>query len=129
MDCPRWVSRARIVLQSGQALVWRVGAFSLSAWDTTSIPTCLTGLLREVAAGVRTFLPGPAAQRRGSVEYVPPGASVETAIGSITTRIRHPALVNLRIENAPVGLTDLTPRQLPDPVQGAELLILSRHRA
>jgi Ca-activated chloride channel family protein len=69
-----------------------------------------------------------AAEGRGSVEYVAPGASVETAIGSITTRIRHPALVNRRIESAPVGLTDLTPSQVPDLFQGEELVLLGRYR-
>jgi Ca-activated chloride channel homolog len=69
-----------------------------------------------------------AAEGRGSVEYVAPGASVETAIGSITTRIRFPALVNLRIESSPVGLNDLTPRQLPDLFQGEELVVLGRYR-
>lgn len=69
-----------------------------------------------------------ATEGRGSVEYVAPGASVEAAIGSITTRIQHPALVNLRIENAPVALTELTPGQLPDLFVGEELVVLGRYR-
>jgi Ca-activated chloride channel family protein len=69
-----------------------------------------------------------AAEGRGGVEYVAPGSSVETAIGAITSRIRHPALVNLRIERAPVGLNELAPEQLPDLFQGEELVVLGRYR-
>ncbi|MGH7534308.1 MAG: VWA domain-containing protein, partial [Gemmatimonadales bacterium] len=46
-----------------------------------------------------------ATQGRGSVEYVPPGASVETAVGSVLAKLRHPALVDLRLGDAPVTLT------------------------
>ncbi len=69
-----------------------------------------------------------AAQGHGAVEYVAPGTSVETAIGAITTKIRHPALMNLRIESSPVTLIDLTPGQLPDLFLGEELVALGRYR-
>ncbi|HZE75359.1 MAG TPA: VIT domain-containing protein [Gemmatimonadales bacterium] len=69
-----------------------------------------------------------ATQGRGSVEYVAPEASVETAVSAITTKIRHPALVNLRIESSPVRLTDLAPGRLPDLFFGEELVLLGRYR-
>jgi Ca-activated chloride channel homolog len=69
-----------------------------------------------------------ASQGRGRVEYVAPDASVETAIGAITTKIRHPALMNLRIESSPVTLIDLAPGRLPDLFLGEELVALGRYR-
>ncbi len=69
-----------------------------------------------------------ASQGRGGVEYVAPDASVETAIGAITTKIRHPALMNLRIESSPVTLIDLAPGRLPDLFLGEELVALGRYR-
>jgi len=81
-----------------------------------------------VGHDVNTYLLDRLAKEgRGSVEYVAPGSSVETAIGTITTRIRHPALVNLRIESSPVGLSELAPGQLPDLFQGEELVVLGRY--
>jgi len=68
-----------------------------------------------------------ALQGRGSVEYVAPEASVEAAMGTIATKIRHPALVNLRIESSPAPLTDLAPGQLPDLFFGEELVVLGRY--
>lgn len=68
-----------------------------------------------------------AVQGRGTVEYVAPEASVEAAMRAIATKIRHPALVNLRIESSPVGLTDLAPGALPDLFFGEELVVLGRY--
>jgi len=68
-----------------------------------------------------------ALQGRGSVEYVAPEASVEAAMGTIVTKIRFPALVNLRIESSPAGLTDLAPGRLPDLFFGEELVVLGRY--
>jgi Ca-activated chloride channel family protein len=68
-----------------------------------------------------------AVQGRGSVEYVAPEASVEAAMGAITSKIRRPALVNLRIESSPVGLIDLAPARLPDLFFGEELVVLGRY--
>jgi Ca-activated chloride channel family protein len=69
-----------------------------------------------------------AVQGRGSVEYVAPEASVEAAVSTITPKIRHPALVNLRIDGSPVTLTDLAPSRLPDLFYGEELVLLGRYR-
>ena len=69
-----------------------------------------------------------AAEGRGAVEYVPPGASVESAIGTILDKLRHPALVDLRITDAPVELLGLQPSRLPDLFYGEELVIFGRYR-
>ncbi|HEU5040149.1 MAG TPA: VIT domain-containing protein, partial [Gemmatimonadales bacterium] len=64
---------------------------------------------------------------RGSVEYVPPGASVETAVGNLVSKLRHPALVDLRIERAPVELRQMQPERLPDLFYGEELVVFGRY--
>ena len=61
------------------------GAFSLSAWDTTSIPTCLTGLLRKVAAASSTLLPALASRRR-SDRSPPEFATLPWSISESRTR-------------------------------------------
>lgn len=65
---------------------------------------------------------------RGSAEYVPPGVSVETAMGSLVSKLRYPALVDLRIGEAPVALSQLDPAQLPDLFYGEELVVFGRYR-
>jgi Ca-activated chloride channel family protein len=69
-----------------------------------------------------------AAEGRGSAEYVAPGASVETALGTLASKIRHPALLDLRIDRAPVDLVELAPAQLPDLFAGEELVVFGRYR-
>ena len=69
-----------------------------------------------------------AAEGRGAVEYVPPGASVESAVGVILNKLRHPALVDLRIAESPVELAALQPVRLPDLFYGEELVVLGRYR-
>ncbi len=63
-----------------------------------------------------------ASQGRGSAEYVPPGASVETAMGGLMAKLRYPALVNLRIGETPVSISQTYPAQLPDLFYGEELV-------
>lgn len=65
---------------------------------------------------------------RGASEYVSSGASVETAMGSILAKLRFPALVDLRIADSPVKLTQTTPSQLPDLFFGEELVVFGRYR-
>jgi Ca-activated chloride channel homolog len=78
---------------------------------------------------VNTYLLDRLASRgRGSVEYVPPGASVETAMGALLSKLRYPALVNLQIKEAPVSLTQTYPAQLPDLFYGEELVVFGRYR-
>jgi Ca-activated chloride channel family protein len=69
-----------------------------------------------------------AAQGNGSVEYVAPGASVETAVGHLVAKLRYPALVNLRIAESPVRLEALQPARLPDLFYGEELVVFGRYR-
>ena len=68
-----------------------------------------------------------AAGGHGSVEYVAPGASVETAVGNLMAKLRHPALVDLRIEEAPVALRLQQPERLPDLFYGEELVVFGRY--
>jgi Ca-activated chloride channel family protein len=69
-----------------------------------------------------------AAEGRGSTEYVTPGASVEAALGGLSAKIRHPALLDLRIDDAPVALVDLAPARLPDLFHGEEMVVFGRYR-
>lgn len=68
-----------------------------------------------------------ASEGRGSAEYVVPDASVETAMGVLLGKLRFPALVNLRIVNAPVRLLGQSPATLPDLFYGQELVVLGRY--
>ena len=82
-----------------------------------------------VGHDVNTFLLDRLAKEgRGSASYVAPGASVEVAVGSLLQKIRHPALVNLRIVDAPVRLIDRQPAELPDLFYGEELVLFGRYR-
>ncbi|HET7601032.1 MAG TPA: VIT domain-containing protein, partial [Gemmatimonadales bacterium] len=65
---------------------------------------------------------------RGAVEYVASGADVERALGAVAAKIRYPALVNLRIADAPVRLYDCSPDLLPDLFSGEELVVFGRYR-
>ena len=69
-----------------------------------------------------------AAEGRGAVEYVPPGASVESAVGVILGKLRHPALVDLRVGESPVELVGLQPARLPDLFYGEEMVVFGRYR-
>ncbi len=69
-----------------------------------------------------------AAEGRGAVEYVPPGASVESAVGLIMSKLRHPALVDLRLAESPVELIGQLPARLPDLFFGEELVVVGRYR-
>ena len=68
-----------------------------------------------------------AGEGRGSVEYVAPGASVEAAVGNLLSKLRYPALVNLRIAEAPVELRLVQPERLPDLFYGEELVVFGRY--
>jgi Ca-activated chloride channel family protein len=65
---------------------------------------------------------------RGSAEYVAPGSSVETAMGSLLAKLRYPAMVNLQIGETPVSLSQSYPAQLPDLFYGEELVVFGRYR-
>jgi Ca-activated chloride channel family protein len=69
-----------------------------------------------------------AAGGRGTVSYVRPGEDVEEAVSSLTRKIGHPALSDLRIVRAPVELEDHYPSTLPDLFFGEELVLFGRYR-
>ena len=64
---------------------------------------------------------------RGTATYVPPNASVETALGGLLARLQHPALTELRIAHAPVQLVDMAPTVLPDLFYGEQLVVFGRY--
>ncbi len=68
-----------------------------------------------------------AVEGRGSADYVAPGASVEHAVGNLLGKIEHPALVDLRIVDAPVRLVQSYPIDLPDLFFGEELVLFGRY--
>lgn len=67
------------------------------------------------------------AATRGSTHYVHPGDDVEQALSVLAARIRHPVLTDLQIDGAPVRLTDVQPRRLPDLFAGEELILFGRY--
>jgi Ca-activated chloride channel family protein len=68
-----------------------------------------------------------AAEGHGTAEYVAAGTSVEGAVGSLLTKLRYPALVDLRIAEAPAQLTLMAPQRLPDLFYGEELVVFGRY--
>jgi len=81
-----------------------------------------------VGHDVNTYLLDRLAQEgHGAVEYVPPEADVEVAVGSLVSKLSRPALVNLRLVDSPVRLVDLSPGTLPDLFFGEELVVFGRY--
>ncbi len=82
-----------------------------------------------VGADVNTYLLDRLAQEgRGTAQYVSQDASVEQAVGSLMNKVRHPALVNIHIEeNTNVELAQTYPSRLPDVFFGEELVIFGRY--
>jgi Ca-activated chloride channel homolog len=64
---------------------------------------------------------------RGTTQYVRPDEDVEHAVSTLATRIRHPVLTDLGLGRAPVRLTDVYPRELPDLFAGEELILFGRY--
>ena len=69
-----------------------------------------------------------AVEGRGSATYVTPGADVGDAVGGVLTKLARPALVDLRIVDAPVRFEEQAPTVLPDLFYGEELVIVTRYR-
>ncbi len=65
---------------------------------------------------------------RGSATYVAPGADVGDAVGGLMSKLSRPALVDLRIVDAPVRFQEQAPAVLPDLFYGEELVVLARYR-
>jgi len=82
-----------------------------------------------VGHDVNTYLLDSLAEGgRGTVSYVGPGEDVEEAVSSLARKIRHPALTDLRIVDAPVMLEDSYPQELPDLFLGEDLILFGRYR-
>ncbi len=82
-----------------------------------------------VGHDVNTFLLDSLAEGgRGTVSYVGPGEDVEESVSSLTRKIRHPALTDLRIVESPVMLEDGYPQELPDLFFGEDLVLFGRYR-
>lgn len=77
---------------------------------------------------VNTYLLDRVAREgRGASDYVAPGGDVEIAVGGLLQKIQFPALVNLRIVDAPVRLEATYPATLPDLFYGEELVVFGRY--
>ncbi|MFW6080044.1 MAG: VWA domain-containing protein, partial [Gemmatimonadota bacterium] len=63
---------------------------------------------------------------RGATEYLEPGEDVESALGTLAAKVRHPVLTDLEIAGAPVDLVEIYPNTLPDLFAGEELVVLGR---
>ncbi|HTT69123.1 MAG TPA: VIT domain-containing protein [Gemmatimonadales bacterium] len=82
-----------------------------------------------VGTDVNTYLLDRlAVEGKGSAEYVPPGADIETAMSAVLAKIQHPALVNLRLAGSPVAFEQTYPASLPDLFYGEELVVFGRYR-
>jgi Ca-activated chloride channel homolog len=78
---------------------------------------------------VNTFLLDRLTERaRGATEYVGRGASIETAVGSLTAKIASPVLTDVALSGDGVELYDLQPGRLPDLFSGDEMVVLGRYR-
>jgi Ca-activated chloride channel family protein len=66
---------------------------------------------------------------RGATEYVDPAEDVERAIGTLATKIQHPVLTDLEIDDVPVRLSEVYPLELPDLFAGEELIVFGRYAA
>ena len=64
---------------------------------------------------------------RGATQYVQTDGEVETALGSLITKISTPVLTDLQLADAPASLRDIYPTQLPDLFAGEELVIFGRY--
>lgn len=69
-----------------------------------------------------------AVEGRGSATYVTPGSDVSDAVGGVLAKLSRPALMDLRIVESPVTLTEVAPGNLPDLFYGEELVVLARYR-
>ncbi|HXV86306.1 MAG TPA: VWA domain-containing protein, partial [Gemmatimonadales bacterium] len=64
---------------------------------------------------------------RGTTQYVEPGEDVESAVGTLATKISRPVLTDLALGDAPVRLLEVYPARLPDLFAGEELVVFGRY--
>ena len=65
---------------------------------------------------------------RGGAQYVQPGESVETALGTLSNKIRFPVLTDLALAASGVNLREIYPTTLPDLFGGEDLVVFGRYR-
>ena len=66
---------------------------------------------------------------RGATEYIGPAEDVEQAVSALATKIRHPVLTDLTLDDTPVRFSEIHPVQLPDLFAGEDLIIFGRYDA
>ncbi len=65
---------------------------------------------------------------RGGAQYVQPGESVETALGTLAAKIQYPVLTDLVLHATGVTLREVYPGTLPDLFGGEDLVVFGRYR-
>src|SRR5262249_25744330 len=75
-----------------------------------------------------TLLDQLAYRTRARPTYVRPQEDIEVKVASLWTKISHPVLTNLKLENTgDVRLSEVYPPQLPDLFHGSQLVVLGRY--
>jgi Ca-activated chloride channel homolog len=78
---------------------------------------------------VNTYLLDRLTERaRGATEYVGPGSSIESAVGSLAAKIASPMMTDLALSGDGAEIYDLQPGNLPDLFAGDEMVVLGRYR-
>jgi Ca-activated chloride channel family protein len=74
------------------------------------------------------LLDGMAAQARGRSDYVKPNENLETAVGSLYTRISSPVLTDIKIDFGDARIYDMYPTPIPDLFRGDQVVLFGRYR-
>ena len=83
-----------------------------------------------VGTDVNTHLLDRIAQdTRGSSQYVLPNEDLEVKLSSFYTKIKEPALTNLKLEMPGASLQQVYPKELPDLFYGEQLIVLGKYKA
>ena len=79
---------------------------------------------------VNTYLLDRLTERaHGVTEYVGPGGSIETAVGSLAAKIASPVMTDLALSGDGAEIYDLQPGSLSDLFAGDEMVVLGRYRS
>ena len=74
------------------------------------------------------LLDGMASQARGRSDYVKPNENLETAVGSLYTRISSPVLTDIKIDFGDARVYDMYPTPIPDLFRGDQVVLFGRFR-
>ena len=74
------------------------------------------------------LLDGMASQARGRSDYVKPNENLETAVGSLYTRISSPVLTDIKIDFGDARIYDMYPTPIPDLFRGDQVVLFGRYR-